>query len=349
MVDLLSRLQGVARDAATDGRRVARRIRSAQQPQCSPRDGRWLLKCHAGCEWQDILDALGLEAQASFDEEFGGGGRSTSPNNRATAQPNGTIGKSSTTRTTSSATVGTGLTLDQYGAAKNIPAEFLKAIRLTEISYDRKAALRIPYFGNAGEEQAVRIRVALDGDRFRWKSGSKPFLYGLHRIEDARRAGHVALVEGESDCHTLWFHGIPAIGIPGAANWREDRDAGHLDGIDTIYVVVEPDQGGDAVREWLARSSIRHRAKLVKLPAKDPSALHLKGAEEFLERGSRPARAQSPGPRKRPRLAPLIARRLGSFAIGWPARATFLARSIRFFRSLDLSASAAPQSWSIWP
>jgi hypothetical protein len=94
----------------------------------------------------------------------------------------------------------------------------------------------------------------------------------------------VALVEGESDCHTLWFYGIPALGIPGATNWREDRDAAHLDGIDTIYVVVEPDRGGDALREWLGRSSIRHRAKLVRLPTKDPSALHLEGSGDFLKR-----------------------------------------------------------------
>ena len=94
----------------------------------------------------------------------------------------------------------------------------------------------------------------------------------------------MALVKGESDCHTLWVHGIPALGVPGAANWREDRDAGHLDGVDTVYVVVEPDRGGDTVRQWLARSSIRHRAKLVRLPTKDPSALHLEGPEEFLKR-----------------------------------------------------------------
>jgi hypothetical protein len=140
--------------------------------------------------------------------------------------------------------------------------------------------VRIPYLGEDGEQTAVRFRIALDGDRFRWKSGTKPCLYGLNRLSDARREGQVVLVEGESDCHTLWFHGIPALGIPGAANWREERDARHLDGIETIYIVVEPDHGGDAVRRWLARSTIRHRAKLVSLPLKDPSALHLEGPVE---------------------------------------------------------------------
>jgi hypothetical protein len=207
---------------------------------------------------------------------------------RTTAQPlkrtpNGPTGETTPTPTNSCALVGSGLTLDQYAAAKNIPAEFLRTVGLTEIHYDRVPALRIPYCGMAGEELAVRIRIALDGDRFRWRSGSKPLLYGLLRVGEARRAGYVALVEGESDCHTLWFYGIPALGIPGATNWREDRDAAHLDGIKTIYVVVEPDRGGDAVCEWLARSSIRHRARLVKLPTKDPSALHLEGRGEFLK------------------------------------------------------------------
>ena len=103
-------------------------------------------------------------------------------------------------------------------------------------------------------------------------------------VRRAQKAGQVVLVEGESDCHTLWLHGIPAVGIPGAGNWREERDARHLDGIATIYVVIEPDRGGDDVQKWLSRSTIRHRAKLVSLPTKDPSELHLQGPEEFARR-----------------------------------------------------------------
>ena len=153
---------------------------------------------------------------------------------------------------------------------------------MSEFNYDHKPALRIPYLGPDGEELAVRFRIALDGDRFRWKSGTKPCLYGLHRLAEAQKARQVALVEGESDCHTLWLHGIPALGIPGATNWREARDAHHFDGIETIYIVIEPDRGGDAVREWLSRSTIRNRAKLVSLPTKDPSALYLMGPEAFV-------------------------------------------------------------------
>ena len=105
-------------------------------------------------------------------------------------------------------------------------------------------------------------------------------------IEQAREAGEVVLVEGESDVHTLWHHGIPALGLPGAANWNEGRDVQHFDGIERIYVVVEPDKGGEAVRKWLAQSRIRHRASILELPApaKDPSALHLQNDATFQRR-----------------------------------------------------------------
>jgi hypothetical protein len=64
----------------------------------------------------------------------------------------------------------------------------------------------------------VRLRVRLakldPDDRFLWRKGSRPCLYGLDRLKLAREKGHVVLVEGESDSHTLWQHEIPVVGIP---------------------------------------------------------------------------------------------------------------------------------------
>jgi hypothetical protein len=85
--------------------------------------------------------------------------------------------------------------------------------------------LRIPYFGQGGEEVSVRFQIALDGDCLRWKSGAKPNLYGLNRVAKARAAGEVVFCQDESDVLTFWQHGIPALGIPGTTNWREERDA----------------------------------------------------------------------------------------------------------------------------
>jgi hypothetical protein len=168
-----------------------------------------------------------------------------------------------------------------------LPEHFLRALDLTEIRYLSGPALRIPYFDRAGNEVAVRIRRFMDKDsdrdrRFAWRKGDKPRLYGLWRIATPE---YVVLVEGESDCHTLWFHGIPALGIAGAGNWNEARDAGELAGIGRIYVVLEPDAGGQAVQRWIQRSGIRDRTFLVDLgPFKDPSAMHCADSQSFQSR-----------------------------------------------------------------
>src|SRR5262249_15630515 len=97
---------------------------------------------------------------------------------------------------------------------------------LRDVTYLRAPAVSFPYFDSDGGDPAIRFRIALDGhDRFRWRTGSKPRLYGLHRLADARRAGYVVLAEGESDTPTLLFSGFPAVGLAGAGNWSEQRDA----------------------------------------------------------------------------------------------------------------------------
>jgi hypothetical protein len=173
-----------------------------------------------------------------------------------------------------------GLTLEQYAAARGLRVDFVRECGLSDMVLAGRPAVRIPYLGPGGEELAVRFRIALDGDLFRWKSGSKPCLYGLNRIGDARAAGHVVLVEGESNVHTLWHNGIPAVGLPSGTDWREDRDAECVDGINTIYVVAKPDKG-EQVRTWLRRSAIRARAKLLELPANDLSAMHVTDSAGF--------------------------------------------------------------------
>lgn len=226
------------------------------------KDGKVLVHCHAGCEQTQVIDAL--RAKGLWRE----GGVHTPKNNASTLQHCSTP---------------PGCSLEQYARAKQLPLEFLRSLGLADLSYCRMPAVRIPYFDAGGAETSVRVRSALEGEqRFRWTNGSKPFLYGLWRL---RHSDYVVLVEGESDAHTLWYHDIPALGIPGAANWREDRDAVHLDGIDTVYVVIEADQGGAAVESWLKKSSIRERVRLVTLGQyKDPSSLYLDDPDRFKER-----------------------------------------------------------------
>lgn len=164
-------------------------------------DGRVLLNCFAGCDQDRVLAAL---------EEKGIAKRDLFPDNGE-----GPRGKVSSPADAGYVDTSGGCTLDQYAQAKQLPRDLLESVGVGEIpSYNGHPAVRIPYLDKANRELAVRFRTSLKGDnRFRWRRGSKTLLYRLWRSEEARKAGYAVLVEGESDCHALWRHGIPAYGV----------------------------------------------------------------------------------------------------------------------------------------
>jgi transposase-like protein len=249
-------------------------------------NGRLLLHCFAGCQTEAIISAVNLEMKDLFVE--GGGGSSIPPNTpaRLHAQSENPHTNGQNERAVRDARPEHGCTLKEYSEEKKLPEDFLRGLGLREITYLEKPAVRIPYPDEEGQEVVVRFRVSRNGaEKFRWRSNDKPTLYGLRLLEEGRRAGYVVLVEGESDCHTLWFYDIPVLGIPGASNWR-DEWATYLDGIEKIYAVIEPDQGGATLREKLTDcEAIRERLHLVEMEEhKDPSALHLSDPDEFRER-----------------------------------------------------------------
>jgi hypothetical protein len=178
-----------------------------------------------------------------------------------------------------------GLTLARYASAKKLPIGFLKDLGLSNIYLGGQQVVRIPYRTADGFDDAVQFRLSMDGeDRFRWRTGSKPCLYGLWKLGEGKAAGYICLVEGSSDCHTLWYHGIPAVGLPGANTWTEDWSS-HLQGIETVYVMIEPDNGGQAVKEWLSSSEMRYHTRIVTLAGtKDPSELYLSNPHEFRDK-----------------------------------------------------------------
>jgi hypothetical protein len=174
-----------------------------------------------------------------------------------------------------------GLTLALYAKAKSLEIGFLQKLGLSDTVFGGKPAVKIPYKDTEGAEKAVRFRVGMKGERFRWKSGAKPCLYGLWRLKEIHAVGYAVIDEGESDLHTLWFHGFPALGLPGASSWREEW-AVHLASLKKIYVVVEPDKGGEVVLKRFSKSIVRDRVWLVRLgAAKDPSGLCLKDPRNF--------------------------------------------------------------------
>ena len=249
-------------------------------------DGKLLLNCFAGCRPEDIVSEIGLQMKDLFSE--GGGGSSIPPNTpaRLHAQSEKPHSNGQNERASGGARLKHGCTLKGYSEEKKLSEDFLRGLGLRDVTYLDKPAIRIPYPDEEGQEVAVRFRTSLDGtEKLKWRSSDKPPLYGLGLLEEARKACFVVLVEGESDCHTLWHYEIPALGIPGVNNWR-DGWATHLDGVERIYAIIEPDHGGDTLREKLAGCKvIRDRLHLLELGEhKDPSALHLADPGRFRER-----------------------------------------------------------------
>ena len=249
---------------------------------CEGDGGKVLLKCFAGCSYHAIVRALGVGREPSRARAARRGGQ------QKRNRPPRTGEHTPLRETANAQSESEGCTLAQYAAVKRLPIAFLRRLGLGDCRFGGRAALRLAYLDERGAEVAVHVRLALDSasePRFKWRRNDKPLPYGLDRLAAARQSGYVTLVEGESDCHTLWDHDEPALGLPGASTWCEEHDAPLLDGIPTIYLIVEPDQGGESVQRWLARSRIRDRVHLLSLGEhKDPSALYLADPERFRER-----------------------------------------------------------------
>ena len=112
--------------------------------------------------------------------------------------------------------------------------------------------------------------------------------YGLWKLSQARDSKFLVLVEGESDCWTLWHHGLPALGIPGAA-MVACMHGEHLANVSNLFIIREPDAGGAAfvlgIAKRLGETHWRGQVSVVSLEgAKDPSELHKSSPEAFKEK-----------------------------------------------------------------
>jgi hypothetical protein len=273
---ILRRLDGIRRNGSSYEARcpvVAHgKGRGDRNPSLSVsegEDGRALVYCHAGCDTAEILSALGLETADLFDHRNGS-----------------RRGKGESVPSTEVRYVDRGCTVEDYARAKRLPVEFLtKVAHLSDMYYVDGPAVRMPYLDESGEQVCTRFRVSLtEKPKVKTKSGDKHALYGLWLLERIKKAGMVVLVEGESDCHTLWYHGVPVLGIPGASSWKSEWTR-KFDGLERIYVVVEPDAAGEGLWEKLVASPLKERLYRVALAGhKDPSELHLDAPERFRAR-----------------------------------------------------------------
>jgi DNA primase len=86
-----------------------------------------------------------------------------------------------------------------------------------------------------------------------WRRGDHVMPYGLSRLDKARAAGAIILVEGESDSLVCWFTGVPAMAA-GSLNLKKYK---RLQNIATVYVWREQDKGGDSLATVRATFDVR--------------------------------------------------------------------------------------------
>lgn len=176
-----------------------------------------------------------------------------------------------------------GCTEETYSSFTRLPVVELRQHHLRNGSWQGRKALEMDYLDEQGMLVSRRYRIAVEGDRFRWRKGDTPIPYGLWKLAEARKRGFVILVEGESDCHTLWHHGLPALGIPGASTWRDEWGR-HFERFERIYFVREPDEASTRLLTKLFASELRDRIWVVELDGfKDPSELHRHDPKGFSE------------------------------------------------------------------
>jgi len=226
--------------------------------------GQVLLKCFAGCSVACIVEAMGLTMMDLFpDAALGADGRKV---------PSRTAQRKT-------------LSLLDLALEKQLPWQFLFSLGVME---HPSGGLQIPYhLANGTLAARHRIRTALVAkEGSHWSKGEGPIVaYGLERLEEGRSAGYLVLVEGESDCWTLWYHRFPALGLPGA-KMAGVLEESALAGIDRLYIVQEPDAGGTTfvtqITRKLAAWQWPGQAYVLRLSgAKDPSALHQQERQGF--------------------------------------------------------------------
>src|SRR5258708_17587659 len=224
--------------------------------------GQVLLKCFAGCSLERIVESMGLTMADLFPERA---------RTAAHASPNGMRHAP--------------LTLFDLAVEKQLPWQFLCNLGVLEHA---SGALLIRYYLADGQPAPrYRIRTALSAkEGSRWNLGEGQLVpYGLERLADARKAGYLVLVEGESDCWTLWYQGFPALGLPGA-EMAGLLKASMLSGIDRLYLVQEPDSSGTAFVSHLTKRLPERpwpgKASGVRLSgAKDPDELYKQDRKGF--------------------------------------------------------------------
>lgn len=172
-------------------------------------------------------------------------------------------------------------TIEDYCEDKHFPVDFISSLGVR----NGRVGISLQYKDESGAVISTRQRYGAGaGPRFTWSRGSKVIPYGLWLLPKMREKGYIVLVEGESDSQTLWLHGIPALGIPGASTFQAEW-VNFIVGLD-IYIHKEPDSGGETFVRKVCEGLVdgRHEGDIYQISIpnyKDPSDLHIAEGAQF--------------------------------------------------------------------
>ncbi len=176
-----------------------------------------------------------------------------------------------------------GYTIEDYALEKGFSVASLLDFGVeTSVDDNGWSRITIPYRDEDGRCLRNKFRGAknTEGKNAGWWEGSglPIHLYGLDHLAAADPAEPAILVEGESDCHAAWHHGVLAVGVPGANAWKSEW-TNYFKGRQ-VYVWQEPDGAGEKFVESIT-DSISDALAISKHGIKDLADLHRSDGKNF--------------------------------------------------------------------
>lgn len=217
LAEVLARLKGVRRSGGGHTALCPAHPDSHNSLSIAQGDKGVLLTCFAGCSVDAICEAIGIKVKDLFPPK-------SNPKrsvNAASAKP---------------------VTVARLATEKRLPVEFLDDLGIEDSP--RWNGIGIGYYDLDGKQHTrLRKRITLRAkDGSTWVGKGDLIPYGVWRLREAETKT-LLIVEGESDCWSLWYAGYAALGIPGASNVRPLL-AEHVEDFERIIVVSEPDSAG---------------------------------------------------------------------------------------------------------